>query len=103
MSSALHTAYGIAGTASNTASSLLSFVPGLGGSTPAESTSRDSSDQPSSGDNSMSGSSASLKVKTLADQRAEAARKEDQQAEFYNGNSSAFEGRKDDEDGRKKD
>lgn len=103
MSSALHTAYGIAGTASNIASSLLSFVPGLGATTSVESTSRDSPDQPSSGDNSMSDSSASLKVKTLADQRAEAARKDDQQAEFYNGNSSAFEGRKDDEDGRKKD
>lgn len=104
MSSALHTAYGIAGTASNIASSLLSFVPGLGASPSAENNSRDSTpDQPGSGDNSMSGSSASLKVKTLADQRAEAARKEDQQAEFYNGNSSAFEGRRDDEDGRKKD
>lgn len=103
MSSALHTAYGIAGTASNIASSLLSFVPGFGASTSAEHNSRDSTPDQPSGDNSMSGSTASLKVKTLADQRAEAARKEDQQAEFYNGNSSAFEGRKDDEDSRKKD
>lgn len=40
---------------------------------------------------------ASMRVKTLADQRAEAARRE-KRAEYYNGNSSAFEGRKDEGD-----
>ncbi|KAI7338242.1 hypothetical protein KC315_g1844 [Hortaea werneckii] len=43
------------------------------------------------------GQASKVRVKTLADQRAEAARK-DRQAEFYNGNSLGFEGRKD-EDG----
>ena len=43
----------------------------------------------------------STKVKTLADQRAEASKKQDQKAEFYNGNSSAFEGRKDDQDDKR--
>ncbi|KAK4555227.1 hypothetical protein LTR86_007523 [Recurvomyces mirabilis] len=37
-----------------------------------------------------------VRVKTLADQRAEAAKKQ-KRTEFYNGNSSAFEGRKGDE------
>ncbi|KAI7230368.1 hypothetical protein KC330_g6988 [Hortaea werneckii] len=43
------------------------------------------------------GQASKVRVKTLADQRAEAAKK-DRQAEFYNGNSLGFEGRKD-EDG----
>jgi hypothetical protein len=34
----------------------------------------------------------------LADQRADAMRKEGKKTEFYNGNSSAFEGRKDDDE-----
>jgi len=38
-----------------------------------------------------------VRVKTLADQRAEAAKK--QKTEFYNGNSLGFEGRKDDDEG----
>lgn len=42
-----------------------------------------------------------MRVKTLADQRAEDARKEG--TEFYNGNSLGFEPRKDDDPGKKKD
>ncbi|TKA23655.1 hypothetical protein B0A50_06491 [Salinomyces thailandicus] len=42
------------------------------------------------------GAAARVRVKTLADQRAEAERK-DKKSEFYNGNSLGFEGRKDDE------
>ena len=48
--------------------------------------------------NSTSASSGNIKVTTLAGQRQES-QKAKQAAEFYNGNSSAFQGRKDDEDG----
>ncbi|KAI7321527.1 hypothetical protein KC326_g2192 [Hortaea werneckii] len=47
------------------------------------------------------GQASKVRVKTLADQRAEAARK-DRQAEFYNGNSLGFEGRKDDDSQERK-
>jgi len=47
---------------------------------------------------------AKLRVKTLADQREEAARRDrDRQAEFYNGNSLGFEGRKNDGEDNVKD
>ncbi|CAK3792073.1 ubx domain-containing [Lecanosticta acicola] len=105
MSSALHTAYGIASTASSIASSLLSNVPGFGAppTANAQSASSERLEPSGSSDSSMSGSSASIKVKTLADKRAGALKGEERQAEFYNGNSSAFEGRNDDGDDTKRD
>lgn len=94
MNTALNAAYSVVGATTNIISTAFSYVPGLGGaaSTPVE---------PTGGDHDLSDSAASMgsiKVKTLADQRAEAAVKQDKKAEFYNGNSSAFEGRKDDDD-----
>ncbi|KAK4608827.1 hypothetical protein CLAFUW4_14802 [Fulvia fulva] len=96
MSTALHAAYGVANTATSIVSSALSYVPGFGGAAPASEVPASSSPSiaTASGESSSSGS---IKVKTLADQRAEAAKKQDPQT-FYNGNSSAFEGRKDDDD-----
>ena len=49
------------------------------------------------GSDSLPAAAAQPRMKTLADQRAEAAKK-DKRTEFYNGNSLGFEGRKD-EDG----
>ncbi|KAH9832379.1 Domain present in ubiquitin-regulatory proteins [Teratosphaeria destructans] len=51
---------------------------------------------------STSSAAGGIRVKTLADQRAEAERKE-KTNEFYNGNSSAFEGRKGDGAGEEED
>lgn len=107
MSSALHYTYALANGASSILGSAISYVPGLGGSAtaaPTESTARQSrSASDDEGPTSLDGSSESLgsakvKVKTLADQRAEAERERAKNPEFYNGNSSAFEGRKDDDD-----
>ena len=44
----------------------------------------------------LDGSSARVRVKTLADQRAEAAKRGE--TEFYNGNSLGVDGRKDDDE-----
>lgn len=98
MSSALHMAYGVASGATGILGAALSYVPGFG---PAE-RGEDSATGPSEamrpqGTESNADGSATIKVKTLADQRADAARKEGKKTEFYNGNSSAFEGRKDDD------
>lgn len=100
MSTALHAAYGVVNTATGLVSSVLSHVPGLGSRGAASEDASTSTEETAARSSTESGAS-SFKVKTLADQRAEAARKQDQQAEFYNGNSSAFEGRKDDQDDRK--
>ncbi|KAM3421857.1 hypothetical protein BST61_g2234 [Cercospora zeina] len=107
MSSALHYTYALADGASSLLGSAISYVPGLGGSataTPAESYARhfrsaSEDESPASLDGSSESlGSAKVKVKTLADQRAEAERERAKNPEFYNGNSSAFEGRKDDDD-----
>ncbi|PPJ57476.1 hypothetical protein CBER1_04385 [Cercospora berteroae] len=107
MSSALHYTYALGNGASSILGSAMSYVPGLGGSAtaaPTESTTRHSrSTSDDEGPTSLDGSSESLgsakvKVKTLADQRAEAERERAKNPEFYNGNSSAFEGRRDDDD-----
>ena len=102
MSSALHYTYALANGASSVLGSALSYVPGLSG--PAASASTDSlatNTDDEGGPSHMDGSvesigSARVKMKTLADQRAEDEREKDKNPEFYNGNSSAFEGRKDD-------
>ncbi|EME86896.1 uncharacterized protein MYCFIDRAFT_151904 [Pseudocercospora fijiensis CIRAD86] len=102
MSSALHYTYALASGATSMLGSALSYVPGFGAAATETSTSsRETSSDESvgfGGDGTLD--RTTIKVKTLADQRAEAARK-DQSAEFYNGNSSAFEGRKDDDEGKK--
>lgn len=107
MSSALHYTYALANGATSIFGSALSYVPGFGATTSEPSFAASNSRDTSSDDGGISfgsdGSadasrSATVKVKTLADQRAESAKK-DQSAEFYNGNSSAFEGRKDDDGG----
>ncbi|USW50639.1 Putative UBX domain, Ubiquitin-like domain superfamily [Septoria linicola] len=107
MSSALHYTYALANGASSMLGSALSYVPGLSGpaaaGSPTESHSRQSGahssdDSPTTLDGSSeSAGSSRIKVKTLADQRAEADRQREKNPEFYNGNSSAFEGRKDDD------
>lgn len=108
MSSALHLTYALANGASNVLGSALSYVPGLSGPTAADPTASSTRYSGSASEDegvptNLDGSaesigSAKTKVKTLADQRAEAKRMNDQNPEFYNGNSSAFEGRKDDGD-----
>lgn len=98
MSSALHAAYSVMNTATGLVSSVISHVPGLGGRDGAASEAASTSTEDTAVRTSTESGSSSFKVKTLADQRAEAARKQDQPSEFYNGNSSAFEGRKDDQD-----
>ncbi|KAF2211068.1 hypothetical protein CERZMDRAFT_44119 [Cercospora zeae-maydis SCOH1-5] len=107
MSSALHYTYALANGASSLLGSAMSYVPVLGGSATATSaqsyTRRSRSASEDETPASLDGSSESLgsakvKVKTLADQRAEAERESAKNPEFYNGNSSAFEGRKDDDD-----
>ncbi|KAF7196837.1 UBX domain-containing protein 6 [Pseudocercospora fuligena] len=103
MSSALHYTYALANGATSMLGSALSYVPGFGAAgTDTLTSSRETSSDESVGFGSdgTSDRTSSIKVKTLADQRAEAAKK-DQSAEFYNGNSSAFEGRKDDDEGKK--
>ncbi|KAI5357598.1 putative UBX domain, Ubiquitin-like domain superfamily [Septoria linicola] len=107
MSSALHYTYALANGASSMLGSALSYVPGLSGpaatGSPTESHSQQSGahssdDSPPTLDGSSeSAGSSRIKVKTLADQRAEADRQREKNPEFYNGNSSAFEGRKDDD------
>ncbi|KAK5717081.1 hypothetical protein LTR15_008970 [Elasticomyces elasticus] len=47
----------------------------------------------------VTGQARGAKTRTLADQRAEARDERDKRTEFYNGNSSAFESRKDGKDG----
>jgi hypothetical protein len=105
----------------NSLPSLSYFLPGftrnyLGGNTSADSETARSAPNPQSAEDAAApgsnepaasssvGAARKAKVKTLADQRAERAKKtQDQGAEFYNGNSLGFEGRKgkdrnDDED-----
>ena len=106
--SALNTAYSVASTGYGMLGSVLSYVPGLGGdarqqqepSAPRnnESTTNDNVHAESSDQSASSGTK--IRMKTLADQRAESARQ--QGTDFYNGNSLKFEGRKDDDDNVKK-
>ena len=107
MSSALHAAYWAANTAYGLAGSVFSYVPGFGGSTSGlymGGTGDDKEQSNAEGArmadaDSMSQSTGSIKVRSLADQRRESdSDKAQKPAEFYNGNSSAFQGRKDDED-----
>lgn len=100
MSTALHAAYGVVNTATGLVSSVLHHIPGLGGRDGATSEAASTSTEDTAARTSTESGASSFKVKTLADQRAEATKKQDQQ-EFYNGNSSAFEGRKDDHDDKK--
>ncbi|KAK4495039.1 hypothetical protein PRZ48_013366 [Zasmidium cellare] len=100
MSTALHAAYGVVNTATGLVSSVISHIPGLGGrdGTTSEAASTSTEDTAVR----TSTESGASNFKTLADQRAESARKQDsKKPEFYNGNSSAFEGRKDDQDDEK--
>jgi hypothetical protein len=94
VSSALNMAYGVASGATGILGSALSYVPGFGPSEPAEESAPSSARREDAGEEG----SARIKVKTLADQRGDAMRKEGKKTEFYNGNSSAFEGRKDDDE-----
>ena len=104
MSSALHAAYWAANATYGIVGSALSYVPGFGAGTngPYMGGVGDEQEQSNTegakmaGADSMGPSSGSM-VKTLADQKKER-EKAQQGAEFYNGNSSAFQGRKDDED-----
>jgi hypothetical protein len=106
VSSALNLAYGAASKATGVLSSALSYVPGFGPATtsddnlPAPSSQRQESLSNLDGASDDAGSSR-IKVRSLADQRADALRKEGKKTEFYNGNSSAFESRKDDDQGKK--
>jgi hypothetical protein len=104
ISAALHMTYGLASGATGLLGSALSYVPGFGGpEPPADSSSTPTSHESStvSLDGSSDGpGSSKLRMKTLADQRAEAQR-QDKSPEFYNGNSSAFEGRKNEDEGKK--
>ncbi|KXS95911.1 hypothetical protein AC578_5200 [Pseudocercospora eumusae] len=102
MSSTLHYTYALANGATSMLGSALSYVLGFGATgTDTSTSSRETSSDESLGfGNDGTSDRTSIKVKTLADQRAEAAKK-DQSAEFYNGNSSAFEGRKDEDEGKK--
>lgn len=105
MSSALHAAYWAANTAYGFVGSFLSFVPGLAGAGSGLYMGGTADEQDQSNvqgarmadSDSLSQSTGGIRVKTLADQRKEA-QKAQQGAEFYNGNSSAFQGRKDDLD-----
>lgn len=104
MSSALHAAYWAANTAYGIVGSALSYVPGFGPSTngPYMGGVGDEQEQSNAegakmADADSMGPSSGSMVKTLADQRKER-EKAQQNTEFYNGNSSAFQGRKDDED-----
>jgi hypothetical protein len=105
MSSALHAAYWVANTAYGFVGSALSYVPGFGTATsgPYMGGVGDEKEQSNvegarmADADSMSQTGGSIRVKTLADQRKDA-EKAQQGATFYNGNSSAFQGRKDDED-----
>lgn len=96
VSSALNFAYGAASGATGILGRALTYVPGFG---PSDEDVETSSSGPSEAmrPEGQEEGSARIQVKTLADQRAEAARKEGKKTEFYNGNSSAFEGRKDDD------
>ncbi|KAF2170410.1 hypothetical protein M409DRAFT_64160 [Zasmidium cellare ATCC 36951] len=101
MSTALHAAYGVVNTATGLVSSVISHIPGLGGRDGTGSEAASTSTEDTAVRTSTESGASSFKVKTMADQRAETARKQDQKNEFYNGNSSAFEGRKDDQDEKK--
>lgn len=113
--SAVNGAYWLASTAYSFSASLLGAIPGFGSSAPSAPSSttaqatdggpymagtsdpQDASnawgaDMAGAGDGEQAGTK--MRVKTLADQRAEQARRERERegAEFYNGNSSAFQG-----------
>lgn len=107
--SALNGAYHVANTGYNLLGSILSYVPGfaaqgegapqgrpsqsgglyMGGTGDEQERSNVEGARMANSDSASAGS-AQIRVKTLADQRAEAAKK--QGAEFYNGNSLRFEG-----------
>jgi hypothetical protein len=102
VNSALNLAYGAASRATGVLSSALSYVPGFGASTSADDDHSASSTRRQEPASNLDGASddtgsSRIKVRSLADQRADALRKEGKKTEFYNGNSSAFEGRKDDD------
>jgi hypothetical protein len=105
MSSALHAAYWAANTAYGLVGSVFSYVPGFGNSTSGPYMGGTGDDKEQSNvegarmaeSDSMSQSTGSIRVKTLADQRQEGDMAQ-QSTEFYNGNSSAFQGRKDDDE-----
>ena len=110
---ALNTAYSVASTGYGMLGSMLAYVPGLGAIVPAQHESpavaaaaAARNDETSSSDGARAAAAAAAssnqstssgapksRMKTLADQRAEAAR--EQNPDFYNGNSLKFEGRKD--------
>ncbi|EME38827.1 hypothetical protein DOTSEDRAFT_75529 [Dothistroma septosporum NZE10] len=96
MSTTLHAAYSVANTATGIISSALSYVPGFGAAPMSEVQGSNTASM-TPDDTNVSGS---INVKTLADQRAEATKKKDPHT-FYNGNSSAFESRKDDDEDQK--
>ncbi|EGP82588.1 uncharacterized protein MYCGRDRAFT_51417 [Zymoseptoria tritici IPO323] len=102
VSSALNLAYGAASKATGVLSSALAYVPGFGPATSADDDRPSSSSRRDEDVSNLDGAaddagSSRIKVRSLADQRADAMRKEGKKTEFYNGNSSAFEGRKDDD------
>ena len=107
LSSAVNAAYWAAGAGISAAGSVLSFVPGLGhadneqaSTGPYIAGTGDSPEVPGINEHGATPSDPTnqektpgMRVKTLADQRAE--QRAEQGTEFYNGNSSAFQGRKD--------
>ena len=118
LSSAFKTVYRVAEGATGVLSSALTYVPGFGGgggggdassssantSGPSDPMRAQTAGEASQGnqgqqyeDGGTTGASSKIRVKTLADQRAETAKEQPKSTEFYNGNSSAFQGRKDDD------
>nr|OQO27074.1 hypothetical protein B0A51_08330 [Rachicladosporium sp. CCFEE 5018] len=105
---------GLVNTAVGAVTSTLSYVTGFGASAAASSSTAAESSlyMGGTGDEQEasnvqgarmagadSGAGAGMRMKTLADQRAERDRDAKGKTEFYNGNSSAFEGRKDGDEG----
>lgn len=80
MSSALHMAYGMASGATGLMGAALQYVPGFGPSEPSE------------------GKTTTGPSEAITQERRPS---ENKKTEFYNGNSSAFEGRKDDDEGKR--
>ena len=111
MSSALHAAYYVANTGYSFLGSVLGYIPGfgaggggvegpyMGGTGDEQEASNTEGARLADSDSASPGGVKPRGVNTLASQREESSRKEkdERRAEFYNGNSSAFEGRKDDD------